>query len=81
MKIIKKSSKIPVSKIRCGDVFEFEDELYIKTDQCTKKIEPFEYIVAVSLADGLSLSFNPGELVEYVHGSFVIGEDYEETTN
>lgn len=81
MKIFKRSSKIPVSAIRCGDVFEFEDEIYIKTDQRTRETETLEYIIAVSLADGLSLSFNPDELIEHVRGSFVIGEDYEETTN
>lgn len=81
MKIFKKSSKIPVSAIRCGDVFEFEDEVYIKTDQRKRETGTPEYVIAVSLGDGLSLSFNPGELVEHVHGSFVIGEDYEETTN
>lgn len=74
MDIIKKSSKITVSAIRCGDVFEYEDEIYIKTDQYTREGETIKYIIATSLVGGITVSFNPDDLVETVRGSFVIGE-------
>lgn len=82
MKTFKKSSNTTVSAIHCGDVFEYEDEIYIKTDLCSKEIKTLEYIIAVSLSTGLALSFNPDEPVEaLLRGHFVIGYEKEGDEN
>lgn len=71
MKIIGLTCK-RVNAVRCGDVFDYESELYIRTNQSEGTGEEL-VLVCVCLSNGLALKIDPNTPVNEVDGAFVIG--------